>query len=133
VPDQAGSYGTEGVAAAGNVPGARYGSISWTDSSGNFWLFGGYGYDSAGKVSYLNDLWKFDGTNWTWVSGSNTNNQAGSYGTEGVAAAGNVPGGRFSSVSWTDSSGNFWLFGGWGVGSVSGNYGNMNDLWLYQP
>ena len=28
---------------------------------------------------------------WTWVSGSNMVNQNGSYGTEGVAAAGNVP------------------------------------------
>jgi hypothetical protein len=31
----------------------------WTDSSGNPWLFGGYGYDSHGNLGYLNDLWKY--------------------------------------------------------------------------
>jgi len=127
---EAGSYGTKGVAAAGNVPGARDGSVSWIDSSGNLWLFGGYGYDSAGYDCHLNDLWKFDGTNWTWVSGSNTGGQSGSYGTQGVAAAGNVPGARWASVSWTDSSGNLWLFGGWGHDSA-GNYDLLNDLWKY--
>jgi N-acetylneuraminic acid mutarotase len=128
--NQTGSYGTEGVAAAGNVPGARDSSVSWTDSSGNFWLFGGYGYDSAGNLKYLNDLWKFDGANWTWVNGSKTINQAGSYGTESIAAAGNVPGARWGSVFWTDSSGNFWLFGGSGYDSA-GNQGDLNDLWKY--
>ena len=36
------------------------------------------------------------------------------------------PGGRDSAVSWTDSSGNFWLFGG-----ETAEY--YNDLWHYQP
>ena len=129
--NQIGTYGTEGVAAAGNVPGARSNPVSWTDSSGNLWLFGGYGYDSANS-GHLNDLWKYDGTNWTWVSGSNTRNQIGTYGTEGIAAAGNVPGGRDNPVSWTKSSGNLWLFGGWGYDSA-GNSGFLNDLWRYQP
>ena len=44
---QIGVYGTKGVPAAANVPGARTGSISWKDSSGNLWLFGGYGYGST--------------------------------------------------------------------------------------
>ena len=39
--DAAGVYGTKGVAAPANVPGARYDSCSWTDSSGDLWLFGG--------------------------------------------------------------------------------------------
>jgi N-acetylneuraminic acid mutarotase len=129
---QSGSYGTEGVAAAGNVPGARGWSVSWIDKSGNLWLLGGEGFDSTGNQGWLNDLWKYNGTNWTWVSGSNTVNQSGSYGTEGVAAAGNVPGGRYWSISWIDKNGNLWLFGGWGYDSA-GNYGDMNDLWRYQP
>jgi hypothetical protein len=123
--DQGGSYGTEGVAAAGNVPGARWGSVSWIDKSGNLWLFGG-----SDSENDLNDLWKFDGTNWTWISGSNGYNQTGSYGTEGVAAAGNVPEARDSSVSWLDSSGNLWLFGGDGYDS-QGNWGLLNDLWKF--
>jgi len=38
-----GVYGTQGVAASNNVPGARSGSSSWVDASGHLWLFGGIG------------------------------------------------------------------------------------------
>src|SRR5574341_498235 len=91
--------------------------VSWIDGSGNLWLFGGEGVDSAGRWGDLNDLWKFDGTNWTWISGSDTiiyPFQGGVYGTKGTASPSNVPGGRFGAVSWIDGSGNFWLFGGYG-------------------
>jgi len=37
--------------------------------------------------------------------------QLGVYGTLGTRATGNVPGGRYSAVSWTDNGGNLWLFG----------------------
>src|SRR5260370_31459256 len=40
----------------------------------------------AGTQGDLNDLWKFDGTNWTWVSGSDLINQPGVFGTKGVAS-----------------------------------------------
>ena len=93
-----GVYGTKGTPEAGNVPGGRNCSVSWTDGSGNLWLFGGYGAAASGS-GYLNDLWKWDGTNWTWVSGSNTPGQFGTYGTQGIAAPENVPGGRVGSVS----------------------------------
>jgi len=55
----AGCIGTLGTAAAGNLPGARYWTSSWTDSSGDFWLFGGVGYDATGATGYLNDLWRY--------------------------------------------------------------------------
>jgi hypothetical protein len=108
-------------------------SISWTDSSGNLWLFGGCGYGSD-RVSpgQLNDLWKYNGTNWTWVSGADTVNQRGVYGGLGVADPGNKPGGRYGAISWTDSSGPLWLFGGWGYDSA-GDEGQLNDLWKYEP
>ena len=54
-----GVYGTEGTAAAGNVPGSRYSAVSWIDAAGHFWMFGGYGYNSSGYESYFNDLWKY--------------------------------------------------------------------------
>jgi len=127
--DQPGVYGTLGVAASGNVPGARYGAASWTDVSGNLWLFGGIGFDSAGNKNYLNDLWKYSGGLWTWVGGSNLVNQAGVYGTQGTAAAGNVPGARSGAVSLTDASGNFWLFGGQGCADFCGAV--LNDLWEF--
>jgi N-acetylneuraminic acid mutarotase len=128
--NQSGTYGTKGTAAPANVPGARRNTISWIDSTGNFWLFGGFGYDSAGSNGRLNDLWKWDGSNWTWVSGANTVNQSGTYGTKGTAATANIPGARNGSVSWIDSTGNLWLFGGDGYDSA-GSTGDLNDLWKY--
>src|ERR1700722_2254555 len=128
-PNQAGIYGTLGVAAAGNVPGARCQAVGWTDSAGNLWLFGGLGLDSTGSSQNLNDLWKYSGGEWTWMSGANVIDQAGVYGTLGTAAAGNVPGARYEAVGWTDASGNLWLFGG-GAGPDS-QFNPLNDLWRY--
>jgi len=125
-----GVYGTLGTPATANVPGARYSSVSWTDGSGNLWLFGG---NANGGYSYLNDLWEFSPTakEWTWMSGSSTVNATGVYGTLGVPSSSNVPGARFTAVSWTDGSGNLWLFGG-GNSSTQGTV-DFNDLWRYQP
>jgi N-acetylneuraminic acid mutarotase len=128
--DQSGVYGTKGIASGTSKPGARQFSSSWKDNSGNFWLFGGEGIDSNGNDGYLNDLWKFDGTNWTWVSGNNTRNQAGIYGTKGVAAGTNKPGGRIGTISWRDSSGNLWLFGGAGYDG-NGNVVGFDDMWKF--
>ena len=47
-----------------------------------------------GHTGYLNDLWKYSAGEWTWMSGSNVVNQEGTYGTQGTAAAGNIPGAR---------------------------------------
>jgi N-acetylneuraminic acid mutarotase len=132
--NQRGIYGTEGTAAPSNVPGGRCGSVSWVDASGNLWLFGGSGYDSTGQNSPLNDLWEFNPATkqWTWVSGSNLVLGKANYGALGVTAATNVPGARSDAVSWKDSSGNFWLFGGWGLDS-NGSFGSFNDLWEFNP
>jgi hypothetical protein len=128
--NQKGTYGTQGTAAPGNIPGGRDAAVRWTDAAGNFWLFGGLGYDSAGNLGDLNDLWKYSGGLWTWMGGANTANQMGIYGTQGMAAPGNIPGARVGAVSWTDAVGNFWLFGGLGYDSA-GNHGGLNDLWKY--
>lgn len=135
---QVGVYGTKGQGATTNIPGARLGATSWTDSSGNFWLFGGGGFDANGADGLLNDLWEFSPTarTWTWVSGSSTSNanggQSGVYGTQGTGAASNVPGGRFYALSWRDGQGNFWIFGGTGY-DANGGYGALNDLWEFSP
>ena len=115
-PNAAGVYGTQGIAAASNVPGARMGGSAWLDASGNVWLFGGSGLSQSGLTQEYNDLWEYNPTSgqWTWVGGSNAPNAAGVYGTQRAGAAGNGPGARVSAVSWTDQSGNFWLFGGYG-------------------
>jgi N-acetylneuraminic acid mutarotase len=134
-----GVYGTLAVAAAGNIPGCRSGAVTWTDSGGNLWLFGGSGDDSKENGGYLNDLWEFNPSTlqWTWMGGSSTlpngaMGQPGAYGTIGVAAAGNIPGGRSNSAFWTDQNGNFWVFGGEGFDST-GTQGELNDLWEFNP
>ena len=134
MPVQTGVYGTLGVPAAGNVPGARESAVSWVDAQGNLWLFGGLGYAAGGFASSLNDLWRFTPSSglWTWMGGSNATGAMGVYGTQGTAAATNVPGARQGPMAWTDPSGNFWLLGGNGHDST-GNIGNLNDLWLYNP
>jgi hypothetical protein len=133
VVNQKGAYGTEGSASSSGTPGARQSGVTWTDKYGNLWLFGGFGYDANGTDSYLNDLWEFNGGDWIWMGGADTANQVGVYGTSGTAALTNIPGARSGAVSWTDSSGNLWLFGGYGYGSVSGMVGSLNDLWEYTP
>ncbi len=128
--NQPGIYGTQGVATPGNIPGGRLQAAHWTDSSGNFWLFGGLSVDSTGAKGNLNDLWKFSAGQWTWMGGSNLINQPGIYGTQGTPAPTNTPGSREQTFSWVDSSGNLWLFGGDGFDS-QGTYGFLSDLWRY--
>jgi VCBS repeat-containing protein len=125
---QVGVYGTKGVAAVGNTPGARQGAASWFTPDGILWLFGGFN-----GTAYFNDLWSYNLASgmWTWVSGSNTTGAFGVYGTQGTAAAANVPGARRDATGgWVGADGNLWMFGGLGL-PVSGAAGNLNDLWKY--
>ena len=125
----------EGVASASNTPGLRASAVGWTDTSGNLWLFGGSFDNLAVSSSGLyGDLWEFSpaANEWTWVSGSCVANQPGIYASQGVASASNDPGARHGALSWTDSSGNFWLFGGFGYVGI-GNVGFLNDLWEFNP
>lgn len=134
-----GVYGTKGVADPANFPGGRQDAMQWIDSSNQLWLFGGIGRDPGTGFGRLNDLWKFDGTNWTWVKGANTVNSAGAYGTKGVADPANEPGARVSGTTWVDSSGNLWLFGGcaginsWDCFSDLWKFDGINWTWVAGP
>lgn len=132
--DEPAVYGTRGVASASNIPGARNGSVAWVDAGGTVWLFGGFGFTTAGEYGNLNDLWTYDAAagEWTWVMGSNAVDPSGVYGTKGTPASSNIPGGRFGAVSATGEDGRFWLFGGYGQ-DASGNAGWLNDLWTFDP
>jgi hypothetical protein len=125
---QGGSYGSPGL------PPARLGAATWTDNTGNLWLFGG-----SDGANYLNDLWEFHASAlspdftasaglWTWQSGGNTFlvDQNGIY----PPTANPYPGARTNAVSWTDAAGNFWLFGGFGKDGA-GTLGFLNDLWEF--
>ena len=86
-------------------PKARYSSVSWKDSSGNAYIFGGFN-----GVNYYNDLWKFNGTSWFQVI---ANGSTGS------------PSGRDLAVVWTDNAGNVYMFGGYNGSTY------LNDLWRF--
>jgi len=125
------SVNQPGVYTGTPYPGARVSAVVFKDNSGNVWLFGGYGYDKNATVGFLNDLWKFNGTTWTFVSGSQTANPVGVYGTQGTAASANFPGGRHEAAGWADASGNLYVFGGEGYDSAGAVTGILNDLWMY--
>ena len=126
---QVGVYGTQGVAAAGNTPGARQGATSWFTPDGNLWLFGGFN-----GTAFFNDLWSYNlaSGNWTWVSGSSSTNANGTYGTQGTAAAGNTPGARRDATGgWVAADGSLWMFGGLGLPAAGVTSGDVNDLWRF--
>ncbi len=136
---QPGSYGTRGKFAASNLPGARANAVGLTDSEGNFWLFGGNGYFAENEQTFLNDLWEYnpDTNEWAWISGNSTVSadaaaNPGVYGTQGIPAVGNYPGGRIDAYGWTDAYGNIWIFGGQGDLTATSD-GFPNDLWVYHP
>jgi hypothetical protein len=162
--NQNGIYGTQGTAASSNMPGGRQEAAGWADANGNLWLFGGEGEDSVGTANgILNDLWVYNiaSQQWTWVTGSSTANQTGTYpaqpvtgpvstttaaGTCGLAVGdpalscqvvsttGALPGSRWGASGWIDANGNLWLLGGWGLDSTGTNgNGALNDLWVYTP
>ena len=130
-----GFYGTKGVPAASNVPGAREFMATWSDDNGDFWLFGGFGFDGVGQLGYLNDVWRYQpATNlWTWMGGSNLIEAAGVYGTLGVESATNQPGARWGAVAFQFYSGSLYMFGGYGVDSNGLLLGYLNDLWKFNP
>ncbi len=134
VGDQPGVYGSLGVPAPANNPGARQGAATWKDAQGNLWLFGGFGYDKNGVNGFLNDLWKYDVATgqWAGMKGSDVVNGYGTYGGQGNAHPNYRPGARYRPVCWTDTEGRFWLFGGYGY-ATSGATAGLNDVWMYDP
>ena len=136
-----GSYGAKGTPLNTNIPPARSGASTWTDSAGRFWMFGGVYVDTTTTpgtptLSYYNDLWMYDpaAQEWTWVSGTNQVNQNGVVPTQGTAAVSNSPGARFEAITWKDSSGRFWLFGGGGFDLAGSSTADaLADLWMFDP
>ena len=90
-------------------PSNRSGAVSWVDRLGDIYVFGGKGSGSYNS-SYYNDLWKFDGKNWTQLIDN------------GVNAS---PNHRWFATSWTDNLGNAYIFGG------GDNLNTYNDLWRF--
>lgn len=66
---------------------------------------------------------------WTWMKGSNTANELGVYGTQGMEDPANTPGARNGPNMWS-AGGSLWVFGGYGT-DADENSGSFNDLWQY--
>jgi N-acetylneuraminic acid mutarotase len=130
-----GVYGKRNIESPANHPGGRAYASAWTDSEGNFWLYGGEGYDATTITLASNDLWKYNPVtnNWAWVDGDSADQQPASFGTRTVPAASNHPGGRSKAVNWTDAAGNFWMMGGYGYTNTTGfrEEGGLNDVWKF--
>ena len=128
VPNNLGTYGTQGVPSpTNNPPSLSYGINSWVDLSGNLWLFGG-----GGNNGVYSDLWKYDiQTNeWTWMKGPGVAYDSGSYGNRWIPDPSNNPPARSeTAISWTDNAGDFWLFGGSGFTFFTPP--SYNDLWKF--
>lgn len=122
-------YTAEGVASTRNLPPGVNRAATWTDNSGNLWMYGGVSQQPK------SDMWKYDpvAATWTLISGTGASNQYSIVGTQGTPAAANNPGGRFDSLTWKDDNGNFWLYGGQGMGSAGTTWSYLNDLWMYNP
>jgi N-acetylneuraminic acid mutarotase len=149
---QPGMYGLMGDAGPKNIPGGRVGAARWVDQDGDLWIFGGGGINASlyGQGG-LNDLWMFNPSQneWTWIDGGSVNTHdsvctGGSncvapavYGTEGIFAPENIPGGRNEATGWVDARGHFWMFGGYGDDRFPykpvNQYCFLNEMWEYDP
>lgn len=127
-----GNFGAMGVPDAANVPSARSEALTWVDKAGNLWLFGGGGYDASGNDGALNDLWRYSGGVWTYMSGSELARQLSYYGPLGMQSSESLPGGCSGTMRWTDESGRLWAYC-FNDNSQAGSITSANDLWVYQP
>lgn len=128
------NYGTLNTENKRNAPGRRLDAMSWTDSTGNLWMFGG---QVTSVNSYYQDLWMYNkaSNNWVWKGGiKNADygfNRHANYGAQGIYSSTNIPGARVRGKTWTDAQGNFYLYGGYGFDETSTTEGYLNDVWKY--
>jgi len=107
-----------------DTPGGTRYPATWTDLSGNLWLFSGFGFSHDSTVpnqpGFFQEMWKYTGTT----------NYFGGFGNfwQQQTLAGPIPDPRWGAVSWTDASGKLWLFGGQDAFDEF-----LNDLWSFDP
>jgi PKD repeat protein len=124
------NYGTMTVPDTSNFPGRRHEIVTaWVDNNGDLCFFGGY------IGNWYNDLWRYNiSTNtFTWMKGSNTTNQSGSWGVKGVEDPANIPSARSAYTHWKDNQGNLWMMGGWAGDTIPPANCPMGDMWRYNP
>ncbi len=119
--NQAPVYGTLGVPAVLNSPGAvQLTNATWVDNNGDLWMLGGINQ----SLYKSNALWRYHiATNeWTWMAGTNFSQNA-SFGPPGIFGSNFTPQGiTEDNVTWVDIQNHLWLY-------VSGS----SDLWEFNP
>lgn len=136
VENQSGVYGTLGVFAAANIPGARRTAFTWVDSTGKCFMFGGFGVDEVGNAGALSDLWCFDPDlgdygQWAWIAGPKLVNQTAVFETIQTPTVTQHPGGVYASnAAWVDSNDALYLQGGFGYDSTNAQ-GYLSATWRY--
>ncbi len=131
IPNHKGSYGFKGISNVINNPGCRFGNLSWKETNGDLWLFGGLKNDTGSFYNQKNDLWKYSITTnmWTWMNGDSIKNAFGNLGLKCISSIANQLRGQWSTdACWSDGCGNFWTFGGVTLNPI---YNRSNDLWMY--
>jgi len=121
-------WGTQGVPASTNNPGARTCYARWQDNQGFFWFMNGSTVN--GGTWDHNDVWRYNPVfaEWTWMAGSQTNNAPGTYTSQCNSSTLNAPAGRSEDKSaYLDHHKRLWLFGG----TTAVVNDNFNDLWVF--
>lgn len=122
-----GVWGTKGVEAATNVPPSRLAFTKWKGKDNNFYVFAG-----GNSSSSRNDLWRYNPAtnNWTWLSGSQQQNNQGTYNGKCIPDEITYPKSRIENqtVATSTCTEIFWSFGGF---VTITNTQSFNDLWLY--
>src|SRR5690606_15617448 len=119
-------------------------AASWTDSDGNFYLFGGdyasvypHGPGTLALPSVVADMWKYDASSreWTELFPARFNDPGNSDSNQGPV----YPRPRFSAMHWKNPDGIFMLLGGQtyellsNSGSAQTDHALLNDLWSFDP
>jgi hypothetical protein len=83
----------------------------------------------------VNDFWRFNLTSaqWSLIGGNTSFVTIFNYSTKGEVSPDAWPPGKAGAAYWTDSNGNFWVYGGYGPhvpGSLDGFFCG-SDIWVY--
>jgi hypothetical protein len=134
--NDSGYYGQLGHAADTNNPRSRSGALTWTDTKGITWLYGGHTYIKIQRHIegiLLNDFWTYNPTSneWTWLGGLDRpdKNIPVVYGMQGVPSSFNTPGARANCFTWIPGDGKFWFYDP--AATEIWNYNPLTSEWTW--
>lgn len=106
---------------------AGYTTYWYVNSTNTLWIYGGPLLNAP--ANYTEDVWKWDGTKWTFVFGRQLLNLYPIYNIKGIENSTNNPGARVSCAKWVDTQGNLWVFGG--ALNEPPYFWTFNDMWKF--